>query len=339
MNVTVSQKKLQIKKQKDNLLSSSGTISITKLLESDQIQDIICQCREFRERIFSPLVTVLLFVKQMLSPDKSCKQAVANFAAEQCSEGNDNTISSTNTGPYCKARQRLPEETVHQLVKETGKIVSQNASLSWKIYGRDIKAIDGTTVKMADTEANQEEFPQHSNQKKGVGFPIARLLIIVSLTVGTILDYSVGACKGKGTGEHALFRRISGSIKKNDIVLADRYFPSFFFIADLQKIGADGIFRAQTQRNYDFRTGEKLGKNDHVVKWTKPVKPDWMSQVEYDACPGEIKVREFKVGDGIYVTTFLDSNKYHKRELSNIYKLRWKIEINLDLIFRGFKAV
>ena len=323
--------KSQIEQQRNTLFKDTGTISITNVLESDVFQTIIMNCREFRSRVFTPFVTLLIFIKQVLCPDKSCKQAITDFISEQSSKGND-IIPSANTGPYSKARQRLPETTVHDLVKETGGNSSENTDSGWKIYGREVKAFDGTTVKMADSEANQAEFPQHSNQKKGAGFPIARLLVIVSLTVGTVLDYALAAYKGKGTGEHALLREVKGSILKDDIVLGDRYFPSYFVMADLYTVGADGIFRGQSQRNYDFRTGEQLGKNDHIVQWKKPQKPTWMNQETYDNYPKEITVREFKVGGNVYVTTFLNSKKYHKKELAKIYKLRWHIEINLNSI-------
>jgi len=276
-------------------------------------------------------VTLLLFIKQVLNPDKSCKKAIADFIAEQLIQGIE-TIPSSNTGPYTKARQRLPEETVQELVKVTGPSAGEKAESGWKVYGREVKAFDGTTVKMPDTPANQELFPQHGNQKAGAGFPIARLLIIVSLTVGTILDYAVGAYRGKGTGEQSLLREVKDSIKKDDIILGDRYFPSFFVIADLYEIGADGIFKGQSQRKYDFRKGQRLGKNDHIIQWKKPQRPEWMSQEKYDFYPNEITVREFKVKDEVYVTTFLNSKKYSKKELAKIYQLRWHIELNLNSI-------
>jgi hypothetical protein len=103
-------------------------------------------------------------------------------------------------------------------------------------------------------------------------------------------------------------------------------------MADLKKIDADGIFRGQSQRHYDFRSGERLGKNDHIVFWEKPYKPAWMTQSKYDSYPDNIQVREFKVGGNIYVTTFLNARKYHKKELANIYERRWDVEINLKSI-------
>jgi hypothetical protein len=101
---------------------------------------------------------------------------------------------------------------------------------------------------------------------------------------------------------------------------------------DLKSIGADGIFRGFAQRHYDFRSGVRLGKNDHCVNWKKPSKPDWMLQEQYDSYPTEMVVREFKVNGNVYVTTFLDAKKYHKQELAKIYGRRWDVEVNLKSI-------
>ena len=106
----------------------------------------------------------------------------------------------------------------------------------------------------------------------------------------------------------------------------------FFLMCDLKNVGADGIFRGHAQRHYDFRTGIRLGKSDHIAHWEKPGKPAWMTQEQYDAYPKETQIREFKVNGNVYVTTFLDSNKYHKKELAKIYERRWGVEINLKSI-------
>lgn len=57
-----------------------------------------------------------------------------------------------------------------------------------------------------------------------------------------------------------------------------------------------------------------------------------MTQSEYDSYPVETKVREFKVNGNVYVTTFLNPKKYHKKELAKIYERRWDVEINLKSI-------
>src|SRR3569623_1186884 len=90
----------QIESHKQALLDGKTAISLTAILSSDQCQQIISECREFRDRIYTPLKTLFMFIKQVLNPDKSCKRAVAEGVAEQMSRGEK--ISSNNTGPYCK---------------------------------------------------------------------------------------------------------------------------------------------------------------------------------------------------------------------------------------------
>jgi len=217
----------QVAKHKQDLMNGNGDISLNGILLSQACQEILNECRIFRERIYTPIKTVFMFVKQVLSADTSCRNAVAGAVTEQMCSGEDE--SSINTGPYCKARQRLPEKSMHDMVKNTGKDTVSKAPESWRWNGRPVKLVDGTTVTMADTAENQKEFPQHGNQKEGVGFPIARLVAIMSLETGAVLDYAIAAHKGKGTGEHSLYREIVSCIEAGDVLLGDRYYPSFFY--------------------------------------------------------------------------------------------------------------
>jgi hypothetical protein len=226
MNSTQKQKIAQIESQKKSLMDHAVGISLNKILGSEKCQNILSGCREFRDRVFPPMKTIFLFIKQVLHPDKSCRNAVSNFIAEQANAGEYK--NSNNTGPYCKARKRLPELTVKNLVQEVGASASKQGKSEWNWKGHEIKMTDGTHATMADTEENQKEFPQHGNQKEGVGFPIVRMVAVMSLAVGTVLDYAIGAYKGKGTGEQSLLRGILDCVNVNDILLGDRYYPSFF---------------------------------------------------------------------------------------------------------------
>ena len=323
---------VQISKYKKSLVDGDikTELSLSEILNSNEFQDIIADCREYRERVYTPTKTLFMFIKQVLNADKSCRRAVASAVGEQIIIGGKKI--SSNTGPYCKARQRLPEATVKTLMQQTGASSSNKSLKQWKIFNREVKLLDGLVITMPDTKENQDEYPQHGAQKAGIGFPMARLVAIMSLTVGTVLDYAIGAHKGKGTGEHSLLRQIFSCINKDDIVLGDCYYPSFFLMADLKNSGADGIFHAHAHRNYDFRSGERLGKYDHIANWVKPARPKWMSKKIYHSYPSTLRVREFKVAGKIYVTTLLSAKKYNKKELAGVYQLRWHVEINIKHI-------
>lgn len=149
----------QINFEKNVLLKEKQEISLTNILGSERCQDIIANSREFRERIYTPLNTLLMFIKQVISPDKSCKNIVTETIAKFIAAGQD--APSNNTGPYAKARERLPESMVSDLVNTVGTTAVDEVPQGLKWRGKDLKGIDGTTLLMPDTEENQEIFPQH----------------------------------------------------------------------------------------------------------------------------------------------------------------------------------
>ncbi len=289
MNLNKNCTVIQIKNHRKLLEHGNLDISLTEILSSESCQNIIQTSREHRNRIYNPLETLLMFIKQVINPDKSCRNIVSGAIAERMFAGKK--VQSSNTGPYCKARLRLPGTMLKSLVSEVGVSAVKKEPKSCKWRKRAVKIVDGTTLLMPDTVENQSVFPKSSAHEDGVGFPIARLVTIMSLSIGVVLDYAVEACKGKGTGEHSLFRSILRSIHTGDVLLADRYFPCFFLMAELKKIGADGVFHGQGQRHYDFREGKQIGKKDHITIWKKPrIKPVWMYFEAYENYPIEIEI-------------------------------------------------
>jgi hypothetical protein len=320
--------KKQITKQfKDSrkTLQNKGSI-ISQFLKSDATQILLDNLGGVRHRIFTPLITLNMFIRQVLSPDKSCRNAVAIFRAEQCAQ--QEQMSSASTGAYCKARKRLLTEVIQDLSLLVHKAITRESFANINLYkGRAIIVADGTTLTMPDTEENQLKWPQHGNQEIGIGFPIIRMVALQSISTGAVLGHAIAPHKGKETGEHALLRTLFHLIKCNDIFLGDRYYPSFFHMADIRAQEADGLYQAAAQRKIDFRRGVKLGEKDHIVEWIKPkVKPKYMPQEKYDSYPEIMRVREFNCKGTRYVTTLLDNKQNRKKELVNLYKLRWRIE-------------
>ena len=328
MNITQRAKIAQIQNAKNWLLEEKqGTINnFLNTIDSKSLSKV----GNARNRIFTPLTTICTFVKQVLSSDKSCKNAVSGVIAERLLEGKSSIC--TNTGSYVKARHRLSESSIYELVKSSGTSSMIKQAEAWKVYGRDLKAIDGTLITLPDTEKNNETYPKHSNKKEGVGFPQIRLLGVLSLITGTVVDYALDANKGKGTGEISLLRRILDSINEQDIVVADRLYCNFFLIHDLKKKNVDVIVPGHVQRRSDFRKGKRLGRKDHITVWKKPKRPEWMSQEAYKKYPNEIQIREFKSNGVIYISTFFDASLYPKNELYLLYKRRWEVELHLNSI-------
>lgn len=299
------------------------------LLTGPQLLETVeAQLPPHRERHYPPTLTLAMFLGQILSADGSCQNAVNEAVINQMLSGL--TMASANTGGYCLARQRLPLEMVSTLARHSGALLGEQTPKAWLWRGRHVKLVDGTTITMPDTQANQAGFPQHGQQAPGAGFPLARLVGAVSLATGAVLDVAMGPYQGKGNGEYGLFRRLKDVFTEGDIMLADSYFCSYFLIAEMQARGIDVLFEQHGARHSDFRTGKRLGARDHIVRWSKPkVRPEWMSPEQYREYPDEISVREVKVGSKVLVTSLLSAKTTCKSTLGELFGQRWQVELDL----------
>ncbi len=324
---------------RDQLARQTG-LPFLELLSATEVESA---CRawnhRWRNRIYTPWITLSMFLSQILSSDHSCGDALERFQKYRKDCGLPPVTDDTTS--YCEARQRLPEQVVWELARRSGQASHQKAEARWLFRGRVVKLLDGSTVIMPDTEANQAEYPQSPSQKPGLGFPIARILLIISLAVGTVLEAAMGPYQGKQSSELGLFRQIKGQLQPGDIALADRFFCNYWVIADSQQRGVDVVFRLHQTRKTDFRRGRRLGPDDHIVIWPKSQRPDWMSPAEYAAMPEELRLREIRVRIKdkkkrtrvlVIVTTLLDATKYPASELGDLFRQRWHAELDIRSI-------
>ncbi len=307
------------------------------LLDADTVERTLLRERVARrECVYTPLTTVRLLLAQSIDPDPSLRQAVSRLLAERAAEGA--RAISADTGAFSQARSRLPEGVLSELTRRVGHELHRQAPVAWLWKGRDVKIVDGTTVSMPDTPDNQAAYPQPSHERPGLGFPLARVVVMFSLAVGTVLDAAFGPFAGKMTGETALFRSMHHRLHAGDVVLSDRYFCSYFELALLQQRGVDAVVRLHQRRPIDFRTGERLGKDDHVVVWQKPKRPLWMDEATYAALPDTLAVREvrlrgtrtgFRTQSIVVATTLRNPRQARRVDLLNLYRMRWHGELDL----------
>ena len=293
----------------------------------DQVEALL---PEHRERLFPPTETLSMFLGQALSADRSCQQAVDEAAVKRLSGGLP--VCSTHTGAYCKARQRLPLELVRSLLRFSGREMAEQASPAWHWRGQPVRLVDGTTVPMPDTPANQAAYPQPRSQKPGLGFPLCRLLGLVCLGSGAVLNAAMGPYRGKGGDEQCLLRSVLDTLESGDLLLGDAYFATYFLLCTLRERGIDGVFEQQgaRRRSTDFRRGRRLGARDHLIELPKPkIRPSWMSEEDYDSAPERLTVRELYTGGKILVTTLLCPQHTPKADLKALYRQRWHVELDL----------
>jgi hypothetical protein len=317
-----------------------GGLPFTDVLTADCLHQALREIKAtWKDRIYTPLVTLWVFLGQALNADHSCRAAVARLVADRAERGLP--PCSSETGAYCQARKRLPEGFFSAVARLVGRGLDAQVDRRWLWKGRRVCLFDGSTVSMPDTEENCREYPLAYNQVPGTSFAPARIGAIISLSCGAILDLGICRYAGKGQGEVSLLRRLWDALRPGDVLLGDRLMSGWVGMHLLKGRGVDTVSRLSAHRRADFRKGTRLGKDDHLVVWNKPTSIRSVDRVTYNELPGSITIREvrFRVGQAgfrtrsiVVVTTLLDPAQASRQELAELYRARWNNELDLRSI-------
>ena len=317
-----------------------GHLPFTDVLSAESLSQTLENTAVFwNDRIFTPLVTLWVFLGQVLSADHSCRAAVARLIAHRVSQRQK--PCSAETGAYCQARKRLPEALFSAVARHVGQALDALVDPQWLWKSRRVYLFDGSTVSMPDTPENQAAYPQLTIVKPGLGFPIARIAAIFSLACGTVLDLGICRYAGKGQSELGMLRTLMKLFRPGDVMLADRLMCSWTEMVMLQQRGVDCVCRFTSHRQTDFRRGERLGQDDHLVTWHKPTKPRTMDLKNYRLFPESLIIREcrvqirqpgFRVKTLVLATTLLNAEEFSREDLAQLYLARWNAELDLRSI-------
>lgn len=314
-----------------------GNLPFSDILSTDLIEQALTAFKVgWVDCVYTPLVTLCAFLGQVLSADHSCRAAVARLIAYRIAR--KERACSPETSAYCQARKRLPEKFFSQLAMQTGQQLDTSAKSNWLWKNRRVYIFDGATVSMPDTLENQQAYPQPPQQKPGLGFPLMRIAVVFSLACGAVLD--VGMCRyaGKGQSELGLLRQMWSVFQPGSIMLADRLMCAWTELVMLKQRDVDCVCRFTSHRKPDFRRGQRLGNDDHIVTWHKPMKPRTIDRKTYDTLPDSLTIREcrvrltqpgFRVRVLVIATTLLDLIAYPPSELAELYRARWHAKLDL----------
>src|SRR3954453_21690048 len=272
----------------DGELPFTDALSESAVAQALKASDVV-----WLDRIYSPLVTLWVFLGQVLSQDHSCRAAVARLIAHRVARGQ--RPCSAETGAYCQARKRLPEEFYAEVARKAGQSLDNGAKKEWLWKSRRVLVYDGSTVSMPDTAENQQAYPQPPQQRLGVGFPLARIAAFFSLSCGTVFYLGVCSYSGKGHSELGMLRKLWSILRPGDVMLADRYMCSWHEIFLLGQRGIDTVTRIHHCRRVDFRCGKRLGKDDHIVQWLKPGRIRSIDWQALKSLPAMLTIRETRV--------------------------------------------
>lgn len=281
-----------------------------------------------RERVFTPWVSFVAFLGQVLTRGSACREAVRRVQAWCVAERR--AVPDDSTSAYCQARARLTVDVLVSAHEALGGWIERHTKEAWRWCGRPVKVLDGSGISMPDTEENRARWPYAGSQKPGCGFPTAQMVGLFCLATGRLVRF---ACEAWKAHEIRLARQLLGWIEPGEVVLTDRGFCGWGLIALLQRKGADVVMRAHQARRLKGRR----------MQWPKPQRPVTWTKEQWQELPAAVAVRlvrfrvavpGFRTEQIVLVTTLLDVQAYPDEAIAELYRRRWAVE----LCFRDIKT-
>lgn len=339
----------------------SNELPLADVLDDNQWQEIFDAHEiEFGKEegsIYTPAITLWALISQVFFKEemRSCKAAVGRIASLWATLGK--TICSTNTGAYCRARSKISWEAVHDIccqIAQDTEAMYDAQDVDPELTQHDVVAeaqtiatsgrillVDGFTVTAADTPENQEVFPQSPSQKEGLGFPLIRGVSLISMVTGLLVELVLGSYAGKQSGETALLWQMLEQLKSGDTLVADCFYCTYWIVAACKVKGVNLVMKNHDKRDDDPLGANRIDKHQRTTVWLRPQRPDWMTEEEYAACPEKIEIRlvdviieqpGFRSEKYTIATTILDTKVFTRDWITNVYRSRWMVELDIRSI-------
>jgi hypothetical protein len=184
-----------------------------------------------------PRVTVFwAFLGQVLQRGASCRWALTRVQADAVGRGHQPPGDST--GAYCQARSALALPWLQTLFAALGRWFDRRTTGQWR--GRTVRLMDASGFSMPDTAKNRAVWPYAGGQKRGCGFPTGKLVGLFCLHTGRMLAFAQGIWK---THDLSLARKLLGYLRAGEVLVADRAYCGWFFLAQLLGRKVDFVIR------------------------------------------------------------------------------------------------
>lgn len=287
-----------------------------------------------RDRCWNLRLVFWTFLWQIAQAGASCREAVRQ--AQTLCQINGQRRPDKATSPYCQARALLPLDRLQQIHERVVDQADQIIGSGQLWCGRRVLIADGCTVSAPDTPENQKAYPQQAMQRPGCGFPIIRIVVLLSLATGMLVGWATG-----NWFEHEvpLLQTLWDYLRPGDVLLADRGFCNWSLLAQCLQRQLDAVFRLKGSRRGDFRRGRRLSHDERLVQWRKPPEPAWtVSKKLWAQLPEVLTLRlvrcrlsipGFRTRQVTLVTTLLDSRAFPPSKLAELYYRRWSMELSL----------
>jgi len=310
--------------------------SIRNILPDEMIEQT---CKEigytFRRRKITPVVTVLHMVMAALWPEESfnaCWQVLWDSFISWFPQLRGHCPSR---GRVAAARARLPLLLWQRLFEQISGKAQRLSEAYDRWNGHRVVLADGTCVSMSAEAKLFDAFGVNTGYHGSGRYPLARLVSLCLAGTMTIIDYAIG---GYRDGESTLNFGILKSLRKGDLLVADRHFAAAHYYVRYQSMGLEFLTRAHQclkistiKRRVCYSANDFVGRLN-INKNYRRNDPSLPASIDVRFIKAKLRIRG-RFTFVWFATSLLDAERYPVHEIIRLYARRWRIE----MLFREFK--
>lgn len=319
------------KPESDRRLSDLISVGLlTRVFPADVVDGVIAEAgrTQQRSRLLPARVMAYYAIAMALNSDGSYEDVYADLTdGLSWASGWEESLPTPSKSAIFQARVRLGAAPVEALFRRVAVPLARPGWAGSWLCGKRLVAIDGTTLDVADTRANVEEFGRPGTGRGQAGFPQARVVAVAECGTHAVMDAVIGALSA---GETTLARELIDRLPADTVLVADRGFYSFDLWRAAQSTGADLLWRVRT--NVKPTHLETLEDGTWLATVAPTSGPGWRKAtplrvrvIDYEISTDDEHVEAYRL-----VTTLLDPDHAPVHELVEAYHRRWEIENTFD---------
>jgi hypothetical protein len=271
---------------------------------------------------------VWLVIAMALMRDRPVSDIVEKLGLAVPTAHGERTIAPS---ALVQARQRLGEEPMEWLFLRTAAEWAPPTVDKDRWRGLGLYALDGTSLRVADSEENRRHFGSHYGPDHEVGgYPLIRMVALMAVRSHLVVSAVYGPYQ---IDERVYAQQLWDDVPDNSLILVDRHHLQSDVLVPIMMTGIERHWLTRSKTQTKLTHHRRLGEGDDLVylqvsREARKAHPDWPQSILVRA----IRYQRKGFSPQLLLTSLVDEKRFPADEIRGLYHERWEIELGFGEI-------
>lgn len=229
-----------------------------------------------------------------------------------------------------QARERVGKEPVKWLFNRCSSKWAHQSADAHQWRGLRVYGIDGSSIRVPNSDENRERFGGHSPRGIPSGYPMVCIAVLMALRSHLLVAADFGRYEGVHESEYA--KPLVDSIPESSLTILDRGYLTAPFLLKLEERTARH-WLTRAKKNTKFKVVKRFKRGDELIEMTVSAqarRKDPSLPLTWLARRIRYKMPGFR--EQFLLTSLRDPEQFPAPEIVALYHERWELELGYDEI-------